>query len=362
MSKLKYTQALIVFAVWATAMFYSASCTHIGGTCDTTDDCLTRANYGGKGTECVEGFCKCPDVAGKLGKPCCSDGRYVCPREDFVCRTEVECELRLVASFGCSPPPSACATDEDCPGPPDARCGVGRCKEGRCDLDVRVGEPVDSQLPGDCKANVCSIRGDLIESVDLSDLPYDGNPCTFDECSGGKSFNTAWPDRTPCPDPGNGICVLGRCQECSDAPGINPCPAGLLCYVDVCVPMGCTDMMPNGGETDQDCGGLECRRCESGYACAVSSDCLSGVCTGGVCQAPTHTDGVKNGTETGFDCGYSDGPSKPCKDGEGCRSSVDCQSAVCYDGLCQLPTCTDTVQNGSETEIDCGGSCPPCEP
>jgi len=46
---------------------------------------------------------------------------------------------------------------------------------------------------------------------------------------------------------------------------------------------------------------------------------------------PTCKDGIQNGTETGIDCG---GSCPPC------------------------PTCKDGIQNGDETGVDCGGSCP----
>ena len=36
-------------------------------------------------------------------------------------------------------------------------------------------------------------------------------------------------------------------------------------------------------------------------------------------------------------------------------------SGVCTGGVCQTPACTDGVKNGSETDVDCGGgSCPGC--
>ncbi len=52
---------------------------------------------------------------------------------------------------------------------------------------------------------------------------------------------------------------------------------------------------------------------------------------------PTCNDGVQNGNETGVDCG---GSCPPCT---------------------TTPTCTDGIQNGNETGVDCGGSCPPCQ-
>jgi len=66
------------------------------------------------------------------------------------------------------------------------------------------------------------------------------------------------------------------------------------------------------------------------------------------------TDGVQNGDETDVDCG---GSCTPCADGNRCATAGDCASGVCHD-TCAAPTCTDGVQNGSELGIDCGGVCP----
>jgi hypothetical protein len=99
----------------------------------------------------------------------------------------------------------------------------------------------------------------------------------------------------------------------------------------------CTDGLQNGNETDVDCGGGTCGACGDGRGCVVSRDCVSGVCNAGTCGTsqvlPTCSDGVRNGNETGVDCGGS------------------CPAC---------PTCTDGVQNGTETGVDCGGSCPAC--
>ncbi len=58
---------------------------------------------------------------------------------------------------------------------------------------------------------------------------------------------------------------------------------------------------------------------------------------GGGNNTPTCSDGIQNGNETGVDCGGSCSP---------------CQTT---------PTCSDGIQNGNETGVDCGGSCPPCQ-
>nr|AYM52941.1 secreted protein [Jahnella sp. MSr9139] len=64
-------------------------------------------------------------------------------------------------------------------------------------------------------------------------------------------------------------------------------------------------------------------------------------------------DGVKNGDETGKDCGGGLCPA--CADGEGCEVGPDCTNRVCIGGTCRPPACDDGVQNGAETDLDCGG-------
>ena len=83
----------------------------------------------------------------------------------------------------------------------------------------------------------------------------------------------------------------------------------------------------------------------------TSSFCL------GESTSPTCDDGMQNGDETGVDCGGSCPLACPtCNDGiqNGDETGVDCG------GSCPLacPTCNDGIQNGDETGVDCGGSCP----
>jgi hypothetical protein len=56
------------------------------------------------------------------------------------------------------------------------------------------------------------------------------------------------------------------------------------------------------------------------------------VCVNGTCKAPACDDGVKNGTETDVDCG---GSCFACEAGKACSVRADCaQSATCLSGLC----------------------------
>ncbi|MEL7159416.1 MAG: M14 family zinc carboxypeptidase [Bacteroidota bacterium] len=72
------------------------------------------------------------------------------------------------------------------------------------------------------------------------------------------------------------------------------------------------------------------------------------------------SDGIQNGSETGVDCGGPDcAPCATCNDGiqNGSETGVDCGGPDCA----ACPTCSDGIQNGSETGVDCGGpDCAAC--
>jgi hypothetical protein len=124
----------------------------------------------------------------------------------------------------------------------------------------------------------------------------------------------------------------------------------------------CSDIIQNQGETGVDCGG-PCTACgggscgpanfqgqctadsQCGTLYAGSNDCRSsagGVCycgtsvCGCVAGGATCSDGIKNQTETGVDCG---GPCAACP---------------------PAATCSDGIKNQTETGVDCGGPCIAC--
>lgn len=112
--------------------------------------------------------------------------------------------------------------------------------------------------------------------------------------------------------------------------------------------------------------GMACdgsRLCDGfGYCveCLDNSQCAAGVCTQNTCAAPECSDTVKNGNESDIDCGGGQCPG--CPVGNACAIGKDCKSAVCENGACVAPTCMDNVANGQETYIDCGGpDCMPCK-
>jgi hypothetical protein len=66
-----------------------------------------------------------------------------------------------------------------------------------------------------------------------------------------------------------------------------------------------------------------------GQACSVPDDCAGDWCYGSPlrCQANSCLDGIKDGTETGVDCGG--GTCKACPDGDTCRVDSDCVNNFC---------------------------------
>ena len=123
----------------------------------------------------------------------------------------------------------------------------------------------------------------------------------------------------------------------------------------------CGDEIKNNGETAVDCGGPQCGPCGTGAKCLLASDCVSQVCKRGYCAAPG-VDGVRNGDESDVDCGGtwpSTSATAGCPTGKKCLSTNNCVSGdTCVGSFCTAPSCSDGIKNGSETDVDCGGSCP----
>jgi hypothetical protein len=252
-----------------------------------------------------------------------------------------------------------CATTSDCPTPPFSECRAVTCAVNRCiSIDAPAGTLTASQVSGDCQQIECDGHG-LIRSVEVDDPRDDGRECTDDTCAQGVPMNTAKAPGTPCKQSGGAVCSGGGdCIGClSDA----DCP-GQICKGTVCVPMGCSDAVKDGGETDKDCGG-PCNPCADGLHCVGAADCQSGVCKNKICKPPTCNDNTKNGPETDTDCG---GPCPPCGENKTCGAPTDCLSGVCAGDVCCTPnldvmTCLGRcgpITNNCDLTVMCGGCAP----
>jgi len=272
-----------------------------------------------------------------------------------------------------------------CPAVPWGPCyslGAVVCKAGKCGVEYEAGV-APSQVYGNCKENFCGVDGGEYQSPDAGNWFDDGNPCTSDTCSiAGKPLNMGTPGAICMTQGMQGVCAaspdqsnlgLQTCQ-CDQTSPSACIPGATVCVQGVCAPMHCANGMQDSDETDLDCGGSACPPCQVGQECMSPRDCYSQVCAapdGGTprCQQPSCSDSAKNGQEADRDCG---GPTcKPCGIGLDCLLPRDCESGVCMPtGIpgqgqpdqCQPPSCSDGLQNGSETGIDCGGDggCRPC--
>jgi hypothetical protein len=121
----------------------------------------------------------------------------------------------------------------------------------------------------------------------------------------------------------------------------------------------CNNNEKDSDETDIDCGNA-CPRCKNGDSCESNSDCESSYCNSDdVCEEPECDDDVENGDETDVDCGGDD--CDPCDIGDSCSSNSDCESNYCSAGECSEPnTCNDGILSSGETDVDCGAVCPNC--
>jgi formylglycine-generating enzyme required for sulfatase activity len=105
-------------------------------------------------------------------------------------------------------------------------------------------------------------------------------------------------------------------------------------------PAICSDGIFDGTETDVDCGGTICPRCQDGKHCVNDGDCAGGSCQDidgqRICRTPTCNDGKRNGDETDVDCGGKTCPR--CTIGKHCTQATDCASASCDNMQCACPS------------------------
>ncbi len=92
--------------------------------------------------------------------------------------------------------------------------------------------------------------------------------------------------------------------------------------------------------------------CKSEADCVPPpGECVKATCVGGVCGEGPELAGVP------CSLGACDGLGS-CLE---CLSNADCPSKVCDAGVCAAASCSDAVKNGSESDVDCGGSCNGCD-
>lgn len=85
------------------------------------------------------------------------------------------------------------------------------------------------------------------------------------------------------------------------------------------------------------------------------SPCEAGNCA--ITNTPSCSNRVLDGMETDLDCG---GSCPPCAAASRCLIATDCESMACDSGRCRQPSCSDGQRDGFESDVDCGGPCVVC--
>jgi cysteine-rich repeat protein len=328
-----------------------AGCTTAGiGTCDVgvgcaqNSDCTTNACDTVTTHEClavcgngtVEGSETCDDhnslACGTCGVGCTDGGSGATCTAGQGCGANGDCASGLcdtVTTHQCQPVCGDGATEgsESCDDHNDlacGTCGVG-CTDQGSGATCTAGQGCGTN--GDCASGLC----DTVTTHQCQVVCGDGATEGSESCDDGHQTACGLCN-ADCTGPGTAV-VCGDGEICPDTEtcdDYNDLACG-TCGV------GCTD--GGSGAT-----------CTAGQGCGANGDCASGVCD----------------TVTTHECQVVCGDGAP-EGSEGCDDGNNNNNDDCPDGLlgtCQPATCSDgfahTAGTGTETDVDCGGSCPPC--
>jgi hypothetical protein len=296
--------------------------------------------------------------------PGCADGK--------MCQGGGDCQSGFCSGNSCAPAPDGHA----CAG--DAQCASGNCVAGICCNTACGGTCMacTAMLTGNANDGTCGpiLAGKAAPMGQCNVMM----PCGDDgKCDGAGNCEMA-SSMTTC---AAATCAAGMATPARKCDGMGTCVAGTAtsCGLYAC----------NGGGTacdtmcaaDTDCAsgnycmGNACvAQLANGTACTTNDQCLQGLCSASTnkCATATCTDTVQDGDETDVDCGggmfMGAAACPPCANGKMCLVDADCVDGNCYvtgGGMgqltCHANLCMDGIKDGNETDIDCGGgTCPTC--
>ncbi|MFM2153023.1 MAG: hypothetical protein RL199_1458, partial [Pseudomonadota bacterium] len=326
------------------------------------------------------------------GSADCADGLFCQPAapgagEEACVDAVCVCTSKRVAG-------AACRSARECAG---GRCtagvdGTSRCEASTCLDGMKNGGEADVDCGGTC-AERCGATRTCSKDGDCAN----GLFCQASRCLSKTVDGAACKADAQCR---SGLCLLGRSPAVcgSPLPAPDACSRAAECASGVCrmnrcaTPTG-SDRVRNGDESGADCGGSASVRCPMKEGCRVDGDCVAGFvcspggrclrpasascaaatdCASGLCgttgrvrtcrAAPACDDGLADGSETDVDCGGTCAAAgRRCGGSKKCVRGADCASGVCTAaGTCAATSCSDGVVDGEETGLDCGGTCSPC--
>lgn len=272
----------------------------------------------------------------------------------------------------------ACLSDEQCAEAQDASavgvCERPACIDGRCGLGPKAEGDACSD-PNNDEAVMCDGLGACVACVKNGECPSEGlSDCERYLCTEeGTCERLNQPEGTECTSPvnktGSQCNSMGACVICNTA---EDCATKIdppeLCYQLACKEEQACGTEPAPAKTECNsplggkglCNGLgECGQCVEDSDCQDATP--GAVCVSFQCVDVACNDTVQNGTETDVDCG---GGCPPCNLSKSCNNASDCQSAICTNGTCV--SCVDA--NCGEADYcanvfgDDSGACKPKKP
>ncbi len=201
-----------------------------------------------------------------------------------------------------------------------------------------------------------------------ADCDAPASECQVAACNGGVCSVVSVPQGTPAKTQVAGDCKEVQCEagatvtHSSDA---DVSDDGNDCTVDACSAGSPTAEPAAEGTACAQNGGHVCDGAGECVQCNVNADCTdpqAPLCTAmHTCIPIDCVNAIQDGNETDVDCG---GLCDPCDTGKVCLVASDCYHGHCDAGTCAAPTCDDGVANGGdylanngETDVDCGGPC-----
>jgi hypothetical protein len=301
--------------------------------CDATSFC---GNVGGV-LQCVADLSMPPKVKGVCGGIICANQVKDASESDIDC------------GGVCTPceDTKKCGENKDCI---SNSCTLGVCGPPTCDDKATNGTETDVDCGGGCMTK-CD----------------DGKKCLVNEDCLHKGCDTVTHLCTPCAngakdnaetDVDCGGSGTGSCAPCGE---MKQCKVDIDCATKVCVGgicSGCSNMKQDGKESAKDCGGPDCSKCVDGKTCMAATDCVSNGCLNGLCSLCGN--GFQDPGESDVDCGGTANPSNEvcprCDNGKVCATTADCKNGTCG-ATFRCGSCGDGLLDGSESDVDCGGSC-----
>jgi hypothetical protein len=256
--------------------------------------------------------------------------------------------------------PSTPPRDADAPCSTWANNQPGFCDgNGHCVQCTRADEcagPVDNCQHPVCNDGVCTTEFTPNETPTIDAPPQQPGDCRTIVCDGNGGTTAITNDEDLPAD--LGACFFGSCTN--GTPGQKQMPAGTVCDPDnslVCNATGdCGCRGPGDCVAPATCGGegipLVCgclaASCEYlGRTCgAVSDGCYSTL---------DCNNSLKDGSETDVDCGGADAQcSNRCAQGKRCLGNSDCGSGFCVDGVCCNTACDGACEACSSSKKGAG--------